>query len=162
MWVARDAARQVRADLGLSGPLTGAQLCRGLGLPLDEHPFPGRVRGLYWGERVVVRPDLWWRMREHVIFHEVGHHRMHGPIGGMEFWRRRDPTMLRRMERQAEEFAYFTALPGDELVRLLRAETPLWEIAERYDRWPHWVWKRVKLAWEAGELDALRRQEWIA
>lgn len=162
MWVARDAARRVRAELGVVGPITGAEVCWRLGLTLAYHPLPGAVRGLYAYGYVTVRPDLWAREAEHVIAHEVGHHCLHGPYGGMDFWQGRDPVMLRKIERRAEEFAYFFTLPGDELLPLLRDGVPLAEIAERYGRWPGWVWHRACLAWRAGELDPLRRQEQIA
>jgi len=163
MWVALDAARRCRAELEIAGPLTGEDLCYRLGLALVAYRLPGRVRGLYCaGNVVAVRPDLRRYTREHVIFHEVGHARLHGPFGGMDFWRERDPVMLRKIERRADEFAYFCALPGDELRQLLWEQVPVWEIAGRYNRSPQWVWQRIHLAWDAGELDALKRQEWIA
>lgn len=33
--------------------------------------------------------------------------------------------------------------------------------AERYSRTPEWVCERVQLGWFAGELEPLRRQDWV-
>jgi len=153
MRVAREAAARLRVQLGLTGPMEARAVCAALGVPVDIYPFRGTVRGVYWNGRVAVRTGLSRRETQHVILHEVGHHLLHGPVGGAEFWLRRDPTMLRKFEGQAEDFAYFFALPGDELCDLWRQEMSAWEVGERYGRTYPWLRQRVALAHAAGELD---------
>jgi hypothetical protein len=161
VWIGRWHAQQIRAFLGTSGPLTGEALCAAIGIPLHPLPPIGRVPGIYAGDYIAVRRDIAPSYREHTIFHEVGHHLIHGPIGGYPYWKVRDPVMNRRQYRQAQDFAYFAALPGDVLTLLLSDGLTAWEIGRIYGRSRRWMVRRIELADRAGELEPIRRQIWM-
>lgn len=162
MWVARQHAGWMRARLGRGGPVSAEAVCRPLGLHVLDIPMPTLVDALTMEDSICVREGLPWHKREHCILHELGHFLICGPGGGYHFWKDRDWVMLAKAERRAEEFAYFFALPGDELLRLLWHEVPEWEIAEMYHRSVPWLRRRAQLGLDAGELNAFRWNHWAA
>lgn len=161
-WVAQLHALVQRQWLDVRGPVSAEAVCQEMGIPIFPYPFRGGILGAYSHGAIAVRPHLHPRVRDDVILHEVGHHLIDGPEADLHFWRRRDWVMLSKSERRAEQFAHFFALPGDELLALIGGDVPIWDIAEQYSRTPQWVCERVQLGWFAGELEPLRRQDWVA
>lgn len=147
-----------RAFLGTSGPVSGEALCAAFGVPLRALPPIGRVPGIYAGDHIAVRLDIPECYREDTIYHEMGHHFIHGPYAGYLFWEARDPQMNRHHHKQARDFAYFAALPGDLLTVMLCDGVSVWQIAREYRRSYSWMQRRIALANEYGELDGMKRQ----
>lgn len=152
MWVAGQHAEWARLLAGASGPVDALALCRRVGMRVVPLPLPGLICAIYGDGITIINSALSSRRRAHIALHELGHHMIHGPQGGYRFWRERDWVMASKVERQAEDFAYFVHLPADELQTLLWDETPIREIGARYDRSEAWVMTRIELACAAGEL----------
>lgn len=159
-WLARDHALLCRALVGSPETLGAQQICERVGLSVHHIPMPQTICAVSVENIVAIRSDLDAGEIEHVTLHELGHHLIHGR-GGHHFWCDRDWVMLSKIERQAEEFAYFVALPGDELERLLWDDATVETIGALYSRTDAWVIRRIELAWDAGELNDLRRA-WVA
>jgi hypothetical protein len=161
-WVAMRRAAEVRRMIGLTGPVEAARVCAALAVPVYRYHFAGDILGAYSGGAIGVRPLLPRPLRDHIILHEIGHHLLDGPDADLHFWRKRDWVMWRKSERRAEEFAYFFALPGDELMPLLSRGIPAWEIEERYCRPVGWAARRILLARDEPGMTPYWRQDWAA
>jgi hypothetical protein len=161
-WIALGKAVEVRRMIGMRGPVDAEHVCAILEIPIFRHRFRGAVLGAYSDGSIGIRPYLPKTLRDHIIVHEVGHHFLDGPKADLHFWRRTDWVMWRKQERRAEEFAYFFALPGDELLSLLWRGMRTWEIEEQYCRPYGWAERRVMLARDEPVMFPYWRQEWVA
>lgn len=159
VWVADKHANLCRAWLGHSGPVNPRKLAKRFDIEMIAIEMDERIDALYLDHVVCVRNTLATLEFDHVFLHEIGHWVIHNPRGGYHFWKQCDPTMLNKIERQAEDFAYIVHLPSAELLRLLLMGVHSWEIARVYRRSHEWMRERIEIASRAGELDALR---WVA
>jgi hypothetical protein len=137
-------AKAVRRLTG-PGPLDAEAVCALYGVEVDTWHFRKNLEALYASGSIAVKLGLARPVREHRILHELGHHLIHGDHSGVRFWSTRDAQMLSKAEHQAEMFAYFVALPSNELAVLLRGRVEIEEIASRYTRTEEWVRERIRL-----------------
>jgi hypothetical protein len=156
MWIGKMHAMMARERLGIYGPLDPKAITKQLGMRLVFLPLPDEIMGIYEDSCAYVSTSLAPQERGEMVEHELGHHLIHGPKASRQVWRDVDPVMIRKMDRQADDFAYFFHVPAFEIYRLMWRDIAIDEIAERYERDVRWMTRRIELACASGELGLFR------
>lgn len=97
---------------------------------------------------IIVDRDSSSQKKREYIAHELGHYFFHS--GNMLFYKRKDPIMVSRDERRAEEFALYLLVPEDKLSKLVDVMYPpnIYDLAEEFGVTVEFMEKRLK---ERGE-----------
>lgn len=93
---------------------------------------------------IIVDKDSSSQKKREYIAHELGHYFFHS--GNMLFYKRKDPIMVSRDERRAEEFALYLLVPEDRLKKLINVLDPpsIEELAEEFGVTVEFMAKRLE------------------
>lgn len=139
-----EQAAVVRAIMG-GRPATAEIVCARFRVPVYRVNLAGRLRAVYVDGAIGVRIGLTRPVQQHLILHELAHHLMHADIAAARFSLDRRGATLSRLEREAEEFAYYFAISDAEMGRLVEMGWDGAQVAAHYCRTPAWVQMRAMM-----------------
>lgn len=103
-------------------------------IDLITYSLPARVSGLYFEDITTKAITINSRLetkaeRNSIVAEELGH----SVIGGNLLFGGLDKVSKRKLENRGRAWGYNYMLPAKQLIRRLKAQTELWEIAEEFD-----------------------------
>lgn len=93
---------------------------------------------------IIVDKDSSPQKKREYIAHELGHYFFH--VGNMLFYKRKDPLMVSRDEKKAEDFALYLLVPEDRLRKLVDVLDPpsIEDLADEFGVTVEFMKRRLK------------------